>query len=276
MLQALIDGEQDPARLAEMAKGLLRNKIPELKLALQGRMTKHHRFLLRQLLDHLRFTESKLGEIEQEIERRMDPFEDKVIRLCTIPGVDRVTAWGMLAEMGMNMNQFPSSEHLSSWACLCPGSFESAGKRLSGKMRKGNVSLRRCLSQAAWAISMTKNNLQRVFQKDCGTLEDCDSPRGMLKAVTERSPVALKGEHWHFSEGVGGLIPKAGGSLQKGPGCPGTDRAPQLMRLPRFACRESLLATIPVVPNRQFYGLPFTPATRLLAGLKPPDSLHRC
>jgi len=158
ILEAMLAGEQDAARLAEMSKGLLRNKIPELKLALEGRMTEHHRFLLRQLFEHLRFTESKRSEIEQEIDKRMRPFEDKVTRLCTIPGVDRVTAWGMLAEIGMNMNQFPSSGHLASWACLCPGSFESAGKRLSGKMRKGNVSLRRCLAQAAWAISMMKNN----------------------------------------------------------------------------------------------------------------------
>ena len=157
-MEAMLAGEQDAARLAEMSKGLLRNKIPELKLALEGRMTEHHRFLLRQLFEHLRFTESKRGEIEQEIDRRMRPFEDKVARLCTIPGVDRVTAWGLLAEMGTNMNQFPSSGHLASWACLCPGNFESAGKRLSGKMRKGNVSLRRCLAQAAWAISMMKNN----------------------------------------------------------------------------------------------------------------------
>src|SRR5256884_3052565 len=102
-------------------------------------MTEHHRFLLRQLFDHLRFTESKLSQIEQEIDRRMRPFQDEVIRLCTIPGVDQVTAWGILSEIGLDMNQFPSAEHLSSWACLCPGNFESAGKRLSGKMRKGNV-----------------------------------------------------------------------------------------------------------------------------------------
>src|SRR5215471_13343491 len=158
ILEAMLAGKQDSARLAEMSKGLLRNKIPELQLALAGRMTEHHRFLLRQLFDHLHFTESKLAQIEQEIDRRMRPFEDQVARLRTIPGVDRVTAWGLLAEIGLDMNQFPSEKHLSSWACLCPGSFESAGKRLSGKMRKGNVSLRRCLSQAAWAISMTKNN----------------------------------------------------------------------------------------------------------------------
>jgi transposase len=158
ILEAMLAGEQDSARLAEMSKGLLRNKIPQLKLALEGRMTEHHRFLLRQLFEHLRFTESKRNEMEQEIDKRMRPFQDEVLRLCTIPGVDRVTAWGLLAEIGWDMDQFPSSGHLASWAGLCPGSFESAGKRLSGKMRKGNVSLRRCLSQAAWAISMMKNN----------------------------------------------------------------------------------------------------------------------
>jgi transposase len=147
MLEAMLAGEQDAAQL-----------IPELKLALEGRVTEHHRFLLQQLYDHLLFRESKRKQIEEEIERRMGSFRDEVVRLCTIPGVDRVTAWGLLAEIGLNLDQFPSAAHLASWACLCPGSFESAGKRLSGKMRKGNVSLRRCLSQAAWAISMMKNN----------------------------------------------------------------------------------------------------------------------
>ncbi|HXW54222.1 MAG TPA: IS110 family transposase [Candidatus Cybelea sp.] len=136
MLEAMLGGEEDSSRLAEMAKGLLRNKMPELKLALEGRMTEHHRFLLRQLYDHFCFTEAKLEEIEGEIDRRMRPFEEQVARLCTIPGVDRVTAWGLLAEIGRNMDQFPSAAHLASWACLCPGNCESAGKRLSGKMRK--------------------------------------------------------------------------------------------------------------------------------------------
>jgi transposase len=102
MLEALIHGEQDSQRLAEMSRGLLRNKIPELQQALQGRVTAHHRFLLRELLDHLYFVESKMRRMEQEIEERLRPFQSEVARLCTIPGVDRVTAWGLLAEIGLN------------------------------------------------------------------------------------------------------------------------------------------------------------------------------
>jgi transposase len=158
MLEAIVRGEQDETRLAEMARGLLRNKIPELQEALRGRVTQHHRFLLRELLDHLYFVESKMRRIEQEIEERLRPFGSEVARLCTIPGVDRVTAWGLLAEIGLNMNQFPDAQHLASWAGLCPGSHESAGKRKSGRIRKGSLWLRRCLCQAAWAVSTKKNN----------------------------------------------------------------------------------------------------------------------
>jgi transposase len=158
MLEAIIHGEQDSQRLAEMSRGLLRNKIPELQQALQGRVTAHHRFLLRELLDHLYFVESKMRRIEQEVAERLGPFQSEVARLCTIPGVDRVTAWGLLAEIGLNMNQFPDAQHLASWAGLCPGSHESAGKRKSGKIRKGSLWLRRCLCQAAWAVSTKKNN----------------------------------------------------------------------------------------------------------------------
>jgi transposase len=158
MLEAIVNGEQDSQRLAEMSRGLLRNKIPELQQALQGRVTAHHRFLLRELLDHHYFVESKMQRIEQEVAERLGPFQSEVARLCTIPGVDRVTAWGLLAEIGLSMKQFPDAQHLASWAGLCPGSHESAGKRKSGKIRKGSLWLRRCLCQGAWAVSTKKNN----------------------------------------------------------------------------------------------------------------------
>src|SRR5215472_13468901 len=158
MLEAMVKGEQDSQRLAEMAQGKLRNKIPELERALEGRVSSHHRFLLRELLDHFYFVESKMRRIEQEVEERLRLFQSEVMRLCTIPGVDRVTAWGLLAEIGLNMEQFPDAPHLASWAGLCPGSHESADKRKSGKIRKGSLWLRRCLCQAAWAVSTKKNN----------------------------------------------------------------------------------------------------------------------
>lgn len=158
MLEAIVGGEKDSERLAEMARGKLRNKIPELQEALQGRISTHHRFLLRELLDHLSFVESKMRRIEQEVEERLGPFQSEVARLCTIPGVDHVTAWGLLAEIGWDMSQFPNAQHLASWAGLCPGSHESAGKRKSGKIRKGSLWLRRCLCQGAWAVSTKKNN----------------------------------------------------------------------------------------------------------------------
>jgi transposase len=126
-----------------MSKGLLQNKIPDLKLALQGRINEHRRFLLKEMLDDLRHVETKMTTIETEIAKRWRPFQAEVVRLCTIPGVDRVTAWGL-----PNMEQFPSAAHLAPWAEMCPGNFESAGKRLSGRTRKGNAFLRRHLCQA--------------------------------------------------------------------------------------------------------------------------------
>ncbi len=166
MIQAIIGGQQDSSVLAEMSKGLLRNKIPDLKLALKGRVTEHHRFLLKEMLDDLRHVESKMTKVEAEIENRLRPFQDEVERLCTIPGVDRVTAWGLLSEIGLNMEQFPTAGHLASWAGMCPGNFESAGKRLSGKTRKGSAFLRRHLCQAGWAVSTKRDSyLSALFRR---------------------------------------------------------------------------------------------------------------
>jgi transposase len=156
MLEAIVEGEQDPTHLAEMARHRLRKKIPELCVALEGRIRDHHRFLLKQLLDHLKFLEGKISEVERQVEKCMGPFEKAVTLCITIPGVDVVTAWSLVAETGADMAQFPSAQHLASWAGLCPGNNESAGKRKSGRTRKGSLWLRRALSQAAWAASRTK------------------------------------------------------------------------------------------------------------------------
>lgn len=132
MLKAIVAGEQDVEKLAEMSRGLLRRKIPQLQQALEGHVTPHHRFLLQELLDHLEFVEAKMTRLEQEIAERLRPFEDTVRRLCTVPGIDRVSAWGLISQIGLDMSQFADAKHLASWAGLCPGNWESAGKRKSG------------------------------------------------------------------------------------------------------------------------------------------------
>jgi transposase len=170
MLRAIIAGEENAVTLANLAKGLLRNKMPELREALAGRVSSHHRFMLRELLDDLDHAERKMTTVEEEIDRRVRPFQDDIARLCTIPGVDRVTAWGLVAEIGFNMEQFPSAAHLASWAGMCPGNDESAGKRRSGTTRKGSAFLRRHLCQAGWAVSTKKNSyLSALFRRTART-----------------------------------------------------------------------------------------------------------
>ena len=157
MIEAIIAGEDDPVRLAELARQRLRGKIPELQLALEGRVRDHHRFLLKEYLDEWKALGARLARIEQEIDRRIAPFENAVTLWQSIPGVDHVTACNLVAEIGVNMAQFPSAQHLSSWAGLCPGHNESAGKRISGTTRDGNKWLRRTLCQAAWAVTRKKD-----------------------------------------------------------------------------------------------------------------------
>jgi transposase len=157
MLEALIAGQDDPGVMAELAKRRLRSKIPELTLALEGKVTSHHRFLLRLLIRQLDDLESYIEELNRMIEEKMRPFDEALRLLVTIPGVDLTTAECLIAEVGIDMDQFPSSAHLASWAGICPGNDESAGKRKSGKTPKGNRWLRRVLGESSWAASRTKN-----------------------------------------------------------------------------------------------------------------------
>jgi transposase len=156
MLQALIAGQTDPELLADLARKRLREKIPALRLALQGRVTDHHRFLLRLHLDHVSHLEELIGRLGARIGEVLTPFAEAAERLRTIPGVNQRVAEAVVAEIGTNMEQFPSADHLASWAGMCPGNDESAGKRRSGRTTKGNRWLKRTLVQAAWAATHTK------------------------------------------------------------------------------------------------------------------------
>jgi transposase len=163
MLEAIVKGETDPAILAELAKGTLRNKIPQLKLALEGDITDHHRFMLRQWLDMLDFVNRKIALLEQQILEKSRPFEAMVHTWMQVPGLRRINAFSLLAEIGADLSQFPTAAHLASWAAVCPGNRESAGKQSSGKIRPGNPWLRRTLCEAAWAASRTKNSYFRAL-----------------------------------------------------------------------------------------------------------------
>jgi transposase len=157
MLEALLAGNADPHTLAEMAKGRLRAKLPELRKALEGRFRSHHQFMLAQILGHLDFLDESIAHISEELVSRMDPLCQQIDLLCTIPGVERKTAEVILSEIGIDMSRFPSARHLASWAGMCPGNNESAGKRRTGKTRRGNQWLRRALVEASWSVSRTKD-----------------------------------------------------------------------------------------------------------------------
>jgi transposase len=156
MLQALIAGATDAAAVAELAQGKLRNKRPALAAALQGQMGSHQRFLLAQQLAHIEQLEAAITAVSAEIETRLRPCADELERLQTIPGVGLRTAQVLLAEIGPDVSRFPSAGHLASWAGMCPGNDESAGKRRSGKTRKGNPWLRAALIEAAHAAARSK------------------------------------------------------------------------------------------------------------------------
>ncbi len=156
MVRALVAGTTDPIVLADLARGQLRKKLPALQRALVGRFRPHHAFLLEQILAKIDFLDETLDRLLAEIDRRVAPFDPMLTRLDTIPGVNRIGALTILAETGGDMSRFPSAGHLCSWAAMCPGQNESAGKRRSGKTRKGNPYLRGSLIQAGLGATHSK------------------------------------------------------------------------------------------------------------------------
>ncbi|MCL6600623.1 MAG: IS110 family transposase [Alicyclobacillus macrosporangiidus] len=157
MLEAIISGEENAEVLSELAMGRMRAKKADLQRALNGLIGPHQRMMLAAQLRHIDYLDEEIARLDAEIKRRMLPFEEDLELLDTIPGVGRRTAEQILAEIGTNMDQFPSAAHLCSWAGLAPGNNESAGKRKSGKTRKGNQKLRAALVEAARAAARTKN-----------------------------------------------------------------------------------------------------------------------
>lgn len=157
ILAAIIAGQTDTAQMAELAKGRLRDKRDQLSKALEGRVKPHHQFVLTELLGQIDNLDETIARFDAEIEKYCRPFEEAVELLDTIPGVARRTAEVIVSEIGNDMSRFPTADHLAAWAGVAPGNNESAGKRYSGKTRKGNQALEVTLIQAAHAAAHTHN-----------------------------------------------------------------------------------------------------------------------
>jgi transposase len=196
MLAALIEGTTDPAVLAELARGRLRKKLPDLRRALQGRFRGHHAFLIEQSLAKIDFLDETVERVTAAIDERLVPFEPMLAALDTIPGIDRIGAISIVAETGGDMARFPTAGHLCSWGAMCPGQNESAGKRRSGKTRKGNKYLRATLIQAGLGAIHSKGTaLQARYHR-------VKRHRGHKKAVVAVGHQILEIAYYVMRDGV--------------------------------------------------------------------------
>jgi transposase len=162
MIEAIIRGEEDAERLADLSLGRLKASRPAVVAALQGRVTPHHRFLLRLHLTQIDALEIAVRDVEARLGEALAPFQAAIDRLMTIPAVGRTVARVIVAEIGVDMHRFPTAAHLVSWAGLCPRQAESAGKRLSTRTRPGNPWLKTTLVQVAWVAARTRNTYLRA------------------------------------------------------------------------------------------------------------------
>ena len=157
ILDAIAHGNCDPKELAQLAKASLKNKKAELAASLHGFYSEHFRWLLSEAVEERTDLDRKFEQVDRRLAQQLQPHADLILRLCTIPGMDFTTAAVILAEIGLDMSQFPDAGHLASWAGLSPGNNESAGKRFSGSTCKGNRYLRRILTQSAWSVMRKKD-----------------------------------------------------------------------------------------------------------------------
>ena len=165
MIEALIAGERDPRLLANLARGTMRNKIPDLAMACAGRFADHHALLARMHLDHIDHLTSMIDGLDERIEQVLAPFAPQLRLLRTIPGIGERSAQVLISELGIDMSRFPSAAHLASWAGLCPGNNESAGRHMSGRTRKGNAEVRDILTECAWSAGRTGSYLGARFHR---------------------------------------------------------------------------------------------------------------
>jgi hypothetical protein len=169
ILEALANGESDVEVLAKMAKGSLKSKIPEIKRALNGLIGKHQILLLKSMCNHLRQIHSEIAVIEAEIDKRMEKDSEIIDRLDEIPGVGKLTAQAIISEIGTDMDQFPDEHHLAAWAGVCPSQNDSAGKRKSGKTKKGNSNIKKTLVVSANSAVQTKDTYLSAQYKRIAT-----------------------------------------------------------------------------------------------------------
>jgi transposase len=158
MMDQLSEGETDSQKMAELALGRMRSKIPELRDALEGHFSPHQTFLLKELLDQYDDLSARIERFEREVETYARPFEKQIAQLTALPGVQRLSGTCILSEIGVDMSKFPSPRQFCRWATVAPGNNQSAGKQRSGKTGKGNRWLRGYLTQCAWAANRDKTS----------------------------------------------------------------------------------------------------------------------